>query len=174
MKFCSKCADVRPLTDFPKNRSTRSGYGSYCKPCHNETTRKNIQKNYGTTRHYHLMRRYGIGAAEVEQLLGAQGWICPICTTSLTLKTAHVDHDHATGLARGIVCFSCNGGLGQFRDNPQVLRRAASYVECSRPITTRDDDYFQALRAVVDGKPVSVLERRLRARLTQTDLGTAS
>nr|WP_078884185.1 endonuclease domain-containing protein [Streptomyces sp. NRRL S-340] len=41
----------------------------------------------------------------------------------------HVDHCHGTGRVRGVLCFSCNAALGQFKDRPDVMRRAAAYVE---------------------------------------------
>lgn len=128
MKRCPSCAEVKPIADFPKNRASSDGLGTYCKPCHNVITRTNIAKNHGNSRHYHLRRRYGIGADEVERMLDAQGWACVICTAELTVKNAQVDHDHATGAVRGILCFNCNGGLGQFKDDLASLRRAAAYL----------------------------------------------
>nr|BFD85776.1 hypothetical protein StreXyl84_51770 [Streptomyces sp. Xyl84] len=41
----------------------------------------------------------------------------------------HVDHCHGTGRVRGVLCSSCNAALGQFKDRPDVMRRAAAYVE---------------------------------------------
>lgn len=136
LRRCPKCGETKAEGEFPRNRSTKSGFGTYCKPCHNETTRANIQKNHGNTRHYHLKRRYGIGADEVLRMVRDQLWRCPICTCQLTLKTAHVDHDHKTGQVLAITCFNCNGGLGQFKDDPASLRRAAAYLEgdVCRPI----------------------------------------
>jgi len=81
---------------------------------------------YGGSRHYHLKRRYGIGADEVEALIAAQGGVCAVCGTA---KPEHVDHDHLTGRVRGVLCFNCNGGLGQFRDRVDVLKKAITYLE---------------------------------------------
>lgn len=41
----------------------------------------------------------------------------------------HVVHDHETGKVRGVLCFSCNAALGQFKDRPDVIKRVAAYVE---------------------------------------------
>jgi hypothetical protein len=92
----------------------------------------------GGSRTYHLKRRYGITAEEVDEMLEAQGGLCAICRTE---PAAHVDHDHDTGEVRELLCFNCNGGLGQFKDDPEVLRAAADYVErhraSRRPVSTR-------------------------------------
>ena len=80
----------------------------------------------GGSRTYHLTRRYGLTAAEVDLMLQEQSGACAICREA---PAVHVDHDHMTGQVRALLCFNCNGGLGQFRDDPQVLRRAADYVD---------------------------------------------
>ncbi|MGI5249363.1 endonuclease VII domain-containing protein [Actinacidiphila glaucinigra] len=59
-------------------------------------------------------------------MIGEQFGICCIC---LDAPAEHVDHDHGTGRVRGVLCFSCNAALGQFKDRPDVIRRAAAYVE---------------------------------------------
>jgi len=59
-------------------------------------------------------------------MLAAQDGVCAICKSA---PAAHVDHDHETGAVRALLCFNCNGGLGQFKDNPQALHAAAYYVQ---------------------------------------------
>ena len=61
---------------------------------------------------------------------------CFICLSSISFGTrgysknsANVDHDHKTGKVRGILCGHCNSMLGHSFDNPEVLRRAAEYLE---------------------------------------------
>lgn len=125
MKRCPDCREWKPNDEFPRNRRTKDGRHAYCKPCHNARGKESKQRLYGGSRHYHLTRRYGIGAPEVDAMIAAQGGRCPICGRT---DPEQVDHDHATGKVRGILCFNCNGGLGQFRDDVDSLLMAADYL----------------------------------------------
>ncbi|MFV2101507.1 endonuclease VII domain-containing protein [Micromonospora sp. LOL_024] len=58
-------------------------------------------------------------------MLAAQCGACAVCGDP---NPEHLDHDHRTGWVRGILCFNCNGGLGQFRDSPTRLARAITYL----------------------------------------------
>ena len=111
MKRCRDCGLWKPLEEFPRNRNSKDGRHTYCKPCHNARCEETRQRLYGGGRHYHLKRRYGIGAAEFDELVRDQHGVCAICGRE---NPEHVDHDHETGKVRGILCFNCNGGLGQF------------------------------------------------------------
>ena len=123
-KWCPDCSAVLPLAVFVRTVASASGYSAYCKPCHNARSRASREK-VGGSRSYHLTRRYGITAAEADHMLRNQNGVCAICGVA---PAAHVDHDHATGVVRALLCFNCNGGLGQFKDDPDVLRAAAEYV----------------------------------------------
>jgi hypothetical protein len=125
VRVCADCKATKPLSEFPRSRASSSGYVSYCKPCHNSRGKASVEKR-GGSRHYHLVRRYGISAAEVEAMVEAQGGVCAICREAPAL---HVDHDHVFGTVRGVLCFNCNGGLGQFRDRIDVMRKAIDYLE---------------------------------------------
>jgi hypothetical protein len=124
-KWCPDCGAIKPLADFPRTRAAKSGRYTYCKVCHNARGRATLDAA-GGARTYHLRRRYGITAEDADVMLEAQGGVCAICRSA---PAAHVDHDHATGAVRALLCFNCNGGLGQFRDDPTVLQMAVFYLE---------------------------------------------
>ncbi|MBO8190400.1 endonuclease VII domain-containing protein [Streptomyces oryzae] len=114
-KRCPQCKEVKPHSAWERNKATSDGWASYCRECRVERNRES-----------YFRRKYGMTVDQRKALLDEQFGICPIC-----LKPApeHVDHDHETGRVRGVLCFSCNAALGQFRDRPDVMRRAAAYVE---------------------------------------------
>ncbi|WP_202124670.1 endonuclease VII domain-containing protein [Actinomadura physcomitrii] len=84
------------------------------------------REKHGSQRNFLLKLRYGVTEEEVARMVAEQGGVCVIC---LRADAKHVDHSHLTGLVRRILCFKCNGGLGQFHDDPSVLRLAADYLE---------------------------------------------
>jgi hypothetical protein len=124
-KWCPDCGLVKPFEEFPRTSASRTGCATYCLPCHNLRGHASREKA-GGARTYHLTRRYGISAAEADLMLEEQDGVCAICRTA---PAAHVDHDHETGAVRALLCFNCNGGLGQFRDDPDLLHLAAFYLE---------------------------------------------
>lgn len=124
-KWCPECDKVKPTDLFPRNRAQRSGIGSYCKPCHNRITREN-KDQHGGARNYHLRRRYGITVEHFDAMFAEQDGVCAICREA---PAEHVDHDHLTSRVRGLLCFNCNGALGQFRDRPDLMLRAVLYLQ---------------------------------------------
>jgi len=104
--------------DFVRSSSTASGFGSRCKACH----RRESNDSYWA-------RRYGMTKAEVDQLRLSQQDCCAICGDA---GPEHLDHDHESGSVRSLLCQRCNFGLGLYRDDPDLLRAAAEYVERHR------------------------------------------
>jgi hypothetical protein len=115
------------------------------------------------------MRTYGLSVEALDAMLDSQHGVCAICQTA---PAAHVDHDHMSGTVRGLLCFRCNAALGQFGDDQIVLRRAARYVEHGG-FRAAPALPVEAAAEPPTGEP-SVLERLFRARLADTDFGTAS
>lgn len=97
-----------------------------------------IEKKRAKNRHRNLSR-YDLTTDAYDTMLRGQGGVCAVCQkpeTEIDRRTGavislSVDHDHATGAVRGLLCRRCNVGIGAFADNPVVLRSAASYLERS-------------------------------------------
>lgn len=136
-KRCPDCGQYKLLDEFPRNKNAKDGRHTYCKPCHNAGGKQTYERLYGGTRHHHLRRRHGIGADEFDELVRVQGGVCAICGRA---DPEHVDHSHETGAVRGILCFNCNGGLGQFRDSVDALLAAATYLAAHDPDTVELED----------------------------------
>jgi hypothetical protein len=79
-------------------------------------------------RKWHLRTKYGITPEQYDEMLERQGGGCAICGKPPGDIALHVDHCHETGRVRGLLCFSCNAGLGQFRHDPDLLGRALEYA----------------------------------------------
>lgn len=74
---------------------------------------------------------YGLAEGGYDELLAIQGGVCALCGHSKGIsKRMPVDHDHATGLVRGICCSNCNRNvLGWFaHDDPEAFRRGYNYL----------------------------------------------
>lgn len=77
------------------------------------------------------LKKYGMTTAEFSDLMTAQGGECAICghqDMSIRNFFPVVDHCHNSGKVRGLLCMNCNQGIGKFKDDPELLRRAAEYI----------------------------------------------
>ena len=81
-------------------------------------------------REIHLRNRFDLTPAQYDAMLERQGGgCCAICgDRPPATSSLHVDHDHGTGEIRALLCVRCNNGIGLFREQPRLLRRAATYV----------------------------------------------
>ena len=121
----------------------------YCKPCHNRITHAD-REAHGGARNYHLRRRYGITAEHAEQMLTEQHGLCAICMEAPAVR---VDHDHATGRVRGLLCFNCNGALGQFRDRADLMARGALYLGLGSAAVSEHASFDSAFSGVAAESP---------------------
>lgn len=123
-KRCHRCKKTKPLKRFHKCRSRGDGRSGTCRRCLSELRAEND-----------IVRRFGITLAEFDVILEEQGGGCGICGATEGMQRAGktlrlcVDHCHKTNRIRGILCNSCNNGIGRFKDDPTLLRAAADYLE---------------------------------------------
>lgn len=77
----------------------------------------------------HRLRKYGLAADDYVVLFVTQGGVCASCGSAPAEgKSLCVDHCHITGRVRGLLCTTCNVGLGMFNDDPDRLRAAIAYL----------------------------------------------
>lgn len=77
-------------------------------------------------------RLYGLSTDDYSELVEEQNGVCALCGKASEERAIAVDHDHASGEIRGLLCSPCNTGVGMFRDDPGLLRKAIAYIEAHR------------------------------------------
>ena len=119
MLVCTRCKEEKPETTefFPPHNKKRNGLDSWCRSCRATYRNANCR---GRFRNVITDEALADIKATVTQ--------CVICGDDGPLV---VDHDHATGEVRGMLCSHCNRGLGHFRDDPMLLEFAAQYLYAS-------------------------------------------
>lgn len=139
-KVCTGCGEEKHITRFNVTAYVPGGRSNRCKDCCNESTRRwrdrpgNRERNNTRAKASNKLRAYGLSTEAIAALLASQGGGCAICRSELQIGTrnCHVDHDHATGANRGLLCSSCNTGIGLMRDNEEILLSAVRYLRRSR------------------------------------------
>lgn len=151
MKTCTACSAEKATSAFYRNAARPDGLTTKCKDCQRAAVReyqagmtpeqkrdvyakqrdwrqRNPEKVRSMSRSYQL-RKYGLTTEAFDALLTSQSERCAICSSSqVDGQPWRVDHDHATGAVRGILCHNCNVGIGHFRDDPSLLARAIDYL----------------------------------------------
>lgn len=128
-KRCS-CSNCKQLSrEYRRNRYLAS----------HEHYKKRLRDSYARNKtnrlNYKLVKAYGITAQQRQEMLEKQKGVCAICGgdgkcgASAPDSKLHVDHCHASGVVRGLLCAHCNRALGLLNDDPNTLRAAALYLE---------------------------------------------
>lgn len=138
-RTCTSCGSEKPLTAFATRKTHRPGKPvSQCMDCkvaYNRAYRQaNKEQVYEIERKSKIKKAYGISVEDYDRMLKEQGGGCAICGTTVPSERTRyftVDHCHATGKVRGLLCTKCNRGLGMFNDHIQRLQSAADYLKRS-------------------------------------------
>ncbi len=145
LKLCTGCGIEKPDTKFVMDR-VRGRRKSRCLSCTSAAAKAWRQRNPNyekaryqadkvQTRERHLVRKYKVTLLDYQRMLAEQNGRCAICGASEAdqhKSVFHVDHCHATGAVRGLLCRGCNHVLGHLKDDPTLLRRAIKYLASSR------------------------------------------
>lgn len=163
-KVCRRCSEIRPLTEYHRDKQKRDGLRPYCKGCEKYRhqvyhLKRDAPKQQAYARDYYQRNReermakqksrwqslpieerrergrryrhkalYGLTPEEYIQMLVNQDGLCAICRIPHD-EILRVDHDHANGKVRGLLCDQCNKGLGLFADDTNRLEAASRYVK---------------------------------------------
>lgn len=128
----------RPSTQHRVNRvdNTKGFSPSNCEwkeviPCKDRAAyaREWRKQNPEKAKSNDLRRCYGIDIEQYNQMLEKQNHTCAICGGVEKFNNSlAVDHDHKTGKVRGLLCTSCNQGIGKLQDSVDVLQSAINYL----------------------------------------------
>lgn len=152
IKRCPQCDTIKTASNFGR-RTVKSRHDpnvrydtltSWCKACHAALKRRKRaadpharqkEREYENRpdiklrdRERRIARAYGLPPNELAILKTRQGNRCAICTKPLPAKF-HVDHCHATGQVRGLLCPPCNVAIAQLGDNTKGIMRAIRYLQ---------------------------------------------
>jgi hypothetical protein len=121
---------VRAREYDAKHRKERAEYARQARLRRPEVIRQQGRESYKRKWHWFITKRFGITLEEYQTLVARQGGVCAICKEACKqYARLSVDHDHKTNIVRGLLCNSCNVGLGKFCDNVEKLKSAIAYLE---------------------------------------------
>ena len=142
MRTCCKCKQPKPLSEFSPTSKYKGKiqYRGDCKCCNAKNRRDRYRinpapslaaskkwklENPDRIKFTRILCEYNLTRKAYESLLTRQNNLCAICGRPFI--KSHIDHDHKTGKVRGILCITCNTGLGKFNDSVELLYKAIRY-----------------------------------------------
>ena len=127
---CRRCGKITPVDQFPIREDGRKTH--LCYPCQAE-----LKLERRTARRARKLQiKLKVDPKLYEKLFQRQYGLCAICSNPAQ-QTLHMDHDHETGVLRGLLCSTCNTGLGMFKDDVDLLHRAALYLNRTKTVSKR-------------------------------------
>lgn len=157
LRVCARCKTPKPLTEFRSDRAKPLGRAYLCNICEpayqheryvanrlerqdyhrkryqanpepvRQLSREWYRNNKERKRNFNYMRAYGLTTEDVDALIAAQGGRCKLCGNETMLV---VDHEHSTGVVRGMLCNKCNRALGAAEN--LGLERILGYLAAGR------------------------------------------
>lgn len=125
---CKDCKAERERRGLPYPANPRRVVPDSGGRCHSHNVqRKRLAKAGAHERR--VQKVYGLKPGEYGKLYLFQKGVCAICRRATgATRNLSVDHDHKTGLTRGLLCRPCNDLLGHLRDDPEAARRISGYL----------------------------------------------
>ena len=143
MKKCALCGEVKPKSEYHKQKKNKPGLRNECKECCVKNVKQWREKHRDPSnprRHprQNPPRRNRVTVSDKKycQMLKQQKGVCAICggtetaphVTKSTPRRLSVDHCHKTKKIRGLLCSKCNVAIGYLKEDLDILASAASYL----------------------------------------------
>lgn len=127
IKVCKTCLEEKSLDEFylADGKNGQFYPRGACRACHLKELREKK-----------LATRYGLSLSDLIEMIESHSNKCAICNSAFKGREPYIDHCHTTGKPRGLLCSSCNFGLGNFKDNVEFLANAIVYLEKSKHAST--------------------------------------
>lgn len=136
MKECKTCNIQKPFSEFYKKArisaypDSLAGVSSDCKGCLKKKSINAHKNDPSKRKNNELKYHFNLTIEDFNSMFEQQGGCCAICGVhqSQLKKRLGVDHDHVRHSVRGLLCSTCNVGLGMFKNDPRSLGAAVDYV----------------------------------------------
>ncbi len=138
MAFCKDCKEDKDKSEFyPDKTNSTTGIRTYCKKCTNIRSKKFRANNLAASKRWvrksKLKLKFGISPEAAEKLIDATiNGVCEICAKHEyhnNKQALSIDHDHATGKIRGVLCHRCNLFVGFCNEDIALLEAAIVYLK---------------------------------------------
>lgn len=133
LSYCKDCfnARAREYNKTERGQAVKRKYRSENRERLLEGMARWNRENIEYVRNRRLLKSYGITTEQLDLMIESQSYKCKICGCRIekSWRMHAVDHCHATGRVRGVLCHQCNHGLGSFRDNTSFLASAIEYLK---------------------------------------------
>lgn len=119
-------------------------------------------KRMNARRDTQLRRNYGVTLEAYNEILEIQGGVCAICRTHDPTERSDrlfVDHDHESGAVRALLCHRCNAGLGYFKDDVELMRKAMAYLVFFQS-QSPEMEWVDCVRNLLSRLPETVHDRK--------------
>lgn len=135
-KICNKCGVEKKLDEFYLKGNKHSEYRNTCKECWDNYTKIYKTRDYfiknKTNINYSYKTKYGITYQQKQELILKQNNKCLCCgvdfETIRRLQHICIDHDHITGVIRGVLCNNCNTALGLLHEDLERVKKLEIYI----------------------------------------------
>jgi hypothetical protein len=133
-RFVSMCKTCKEEVVFYRKSAHPTNprmYHEECRPAGGRSSKLTMEQRKRNARSAALKTRYGVDADEWDEVLRKQGGVCAGCgkPPPKSGRSLHTDHDHKTGVFRGILCWQCNSSVLRRGVTARVLRNLADYLD---------------------------------------------